>query len=227
MVRIRRATAGDAEELCTLHKASIRQLCSAAYSAEQIAAWTQQLTPDRYLPAMRQLELLVAEEDRILGFSILDLRSAELRAVYLHPDGAGHGIGRRLVERAESAARRESLPQLRLEATLNAVGFYEACGFHRVRDAVHTTPSGVDLPCVAMAKTLEPVGSSIRGHREALGHDLPAYENHVVRVLRFVAALGGELSEPLVVAAAFHDLGIWTARTFDYLEPSVELAEPT
>ena len=28
----------------------------------------------------------------------------------------------------------------------------------------------------------------------------------------------------MAIAAAFHDIGIWTAGTFDYLEPSVRVA---
>lgn len=64
-------------------------------------------------------------------------------------------------------------------------------------------------------------------HREALGADLVGYRNHVTRVLHFLFALQPSLrdaGERLLVAAAFHDLGIWTARTFDYLDPSCDLA---
>jgi hypothetical protein len=64
-------------------------------------------------------------------------------------------------------------------------------------------------------------------HAEALGRDLVAYRNHAHRVVNFCVALAGHDAERLrkfAIAAAFHDLGIWTARTFDYIEPSVELA---
>ena len=59
-----------------------------------------------------------------------------------------------------------------------------------------------------------------------LGGDLVAYRNHVCRVLNFYLALVGQPSPStaILVAAAFHDLGIWTDRTFDYLSPSVNLA---
>jgi len=63
--------------------------------------------------------------------------------------------------------------------------------------------------------------------REALGEDYGAYRNHVLRVFNFCFALSGsrpELEEKIAVAAVFHDLGIWTARTFDYLDPSEKLA---
>ena len=66
----------------------------------------------------------------------------------------------------------------------------------------------------------------IAAHATALGPDLVAYRNHVCRVLEFHLALSGETSPStaVAIAAAFHDLGIWTARTFDYLEPSAALA---
>ena len=61
----------------------------------------------------------------------------------------------------------------------------------------------------------------------ALGPDLTGYRNHCRRVAAFALALappGPEVAEKLAVAAAFHDLGIWTDRTFDYLAPSRRLA---
>ena len=60
-----------------------------------------------------------------------------------------------------------------------------------------------------------------------LGVDLDAYRNHTHRVFNFALALGVEgvvEREKLAVACYFHDLGIWTDKTFDYIEPSVVLA---
>ncbi len=67
-----------------------------------------------------------------------------------------------------------------------------------------------------------------------LGIDHRAYTNHIMRVLllcdRLHRRANPASSDPpsrrseYLTAAAFHDLGIWTARTFDYLAPSVELA---
>jgi len=64
-------------------------------------------------------------------------------------------------------------------------------------------------------------------HTVELGGDLTAYRNHAYRVVNLFAALApcADASlEKVALAAAFHDLGIWTARTFDYLEPSITLA---
>jgi hypothetical protein len=71
------------------------------------------------------------------------------------------------------------------------------------------------------------VDEILGAHAPALGLAREAYRNHVVRVLNFVFALAPQLEgggEQVTIAAAFHDLGIWTDRTFDYLGPSRRLA---
>ena len=62
--------------------------------------------------------------------------------------------------------------------------------------------------------------------REALGDDGAGYVGHVYRMFNFARALVADPSrdDTLAVAAAFHDLGIWSDGTFDYLEPSAERA---
>ena len=74
------------------------------------------------------------------------------------------------------------------------------------------------------------VDAVLDAHAGALGRDLTAYRHHVYRVVNLAAQFGSrdrEWLEQAEVAGAFHDLGIWTAGTFDYLEPSVALARPT
>jgi len=61
----------------------------------------------------------------------------------------------------------------------------------------------------------------------ALGADFTAYRNHVCRVVglcELLAPLSDTDRRQLQIAGAFHDLGMWTPRTLDYLEPSAALA---
>lgn len=56
-----------------------------------------------------------------------------------------------------------------------------------------------------------------------LASDRVAYRGHVYRVFHFCRALGGvgdTRDDAIALAAAFHDLGIWSDRTVDYLPPS-------
>lgn len=60
-----------------------------------------------------------------------------------------------------------------------------------------------------------------------LGKDFTAYRNHCYRVLNFYSALVEKSPDHLhkaAIAVAFHDLGIWSHGTMDYLPPSAELA---
>jgi hypothetical protein len=64
-------------------------------------------------------------------------------------------------------------------------------------------------------------------HAAALGSDYDAYRNHTYRVVNVCAALSSrapEQLEKMAIAVAFHDLGIWTDHTFDYLQPSMRRA---
>ena len=64
----------------------------------------------------------------------------------------------------------------------------------------------------------------LQAHAAALGDDFTAYRNHTYRVVNLCVALSpGDSAqlEKIATAAAFHDIGIWTDRTFDYLRPSV------
>ncbi|MEN8129652.1 MAG: HD domain-containing protein [Pseudomonadota bacterium] len=74
---------------------------------------------------------------------------------------------------------------------------------------------------------IELVEALLSPWRSALGEDFDGYRNHVYRVVHFCAAMSPlrpEEREKVLIAACFHDLGIWAKHTFDYLGPSVDLA---
>lgn len=60
--------------------------------------------------------------------------------------------------------------------------------------------------------------------RANLDKDFTAYRNHCCRMLKVALALrdcDADEQRKLQIAAAFHDLGIWSDGTVDYLPPSV------
>ena len=74
---------------------------------------------------------------------------------------------------------------------------------------------------------IDPLDRVLEQHAVELGADLTAYRNHTYRVVNLCVTLApcaDATLEKVALAAAFHDLGIWTARTFDYLAPSIDLA---
>lgn len=64
--------------------------------------------------------------------------------------------------------------------------------------------------------------------KDELGDNYIGYKNHVYRMINFCFALRNynqEEREKIIIAGCFHDLGIWSDKTFDYLPPSITLAK--
>jgi hypothetical protein len=63
--------------------------------------------------------------------------------------------------------------------------------------------------------------------KQEIGTDLEKYSNHVHRVFETCVMRDADPSnrQKYAIAAVFHDIGIWTARTIDYLSPSILEAE--
>ena len=95
-------------------------------------------------------------------------------------------------------------------------------GLHRVA----SEPSNVIAEYDTLLTRIPIIDHVLDGHASALGNDFVAYRNHVYRVANLCLAIVGDSGdvEKIAVAAVFHDLGIWTGRTFDYIAPSIALA---
>ena len=92
-----------------------------------------------------------ADEDRSLDPST---EPAMVRAMFVRDDWTRRGLGRRILEECEAAARREGFTQLALMATLPGVPLYEACGFETIEEGKLALTDGVTLECVSMTKSL-------------------------------------------------------------------------
>jgi hypothetical protein len=78
-----------------------------------------------------------------------------------------------------------------------------------------------------MLDQLPVLDAILQRHAGVLGRDHRPYRHHAYRVANlYWSMLPGTAQDLYVlsVAAAFHDLGIWTAGSFDYLDPSKALA---
>jgi len=75
-----------------------------------------------------------------------------------------------------------------------------------------------------MKNSYPTIDQILQTHKSQIGKDYDRYKNHVYRVFNFCLQLdeNQENIEKYAIVAAFHDIGIWTNQTFDYLEPSIE-----
>jgi GNAT superfamily N-acetyltransferase len=79
---------------------------------------------------------------------------AKVRAMFVRPDWTRRGLGRRIIDECERAARAEGFERLALLATLPGVPLYTACGFEPLEELEATLEDGVVVPCVAMEKPI-------------------------------------------------------------------------
>lgn len=146
---IRLARPSDLAAIARVHAASVRGLCAAHYPPQAIEQWLAP-SPGLYVRMLRSSTVYVAERSGVVvAFAAVRLATREVRAVYVAPDEAGGGLGQRLLLRLERVARALGIHELRLAATLNAVGFYERHGWRR-----DPRPSPARQRCVAMRKRL-------------------------------------------------------------------------
>jgi len=77
-----------------------------------------------------------------------------------------------------------------------------------------------------MYQITEKINTILEPFLEVIGKDI-GYINHTKRMLLYALELQDldEIQkEKFIIAVSFHDLGIWTEQSFDYLDPSVALA---
>jgi GNAT superfamily N-acetyltransferase len=80
---------------------------------------------------------------------------ARIRAMFTRADWTRRGLGRRILEACEEAAKHEGFRRLALGATMSGLPLYLAYGFESVEEFDVTLPDGVTLRCVAMEKPIE------------------------------------------------------------------------
>ena len=175
---LRLATVADLDALDALMKVAGRDIFPRFYDADQTASAVQfvasvdrQLVEDGTYFACETGGELVAcggwskraklytgsgdaeGDDRLLDPAT---DAAHVRAMYTRPDWTRRGLGRRILEACESAARADGFRMLTLGATLPGLPLYQAFGFQETGREDVVMPDGTPLPCVWMEKAIPP-----------------------------------------------------------------------
>lgn len=147
----------DVEAVRKLHIDAFNVLAARQHSPQQLQAHADLVNSDEYVHELLTNNMAVALGDRhIIGTAgwrhhTDEPKSARIRKVYVSPDNAGTGLGRRLVQHAEEGATMQGYRNFFVRANINAVGFYERLGYREEGDG--TMPAvGADLPVVFMRR---------------------------------------------------------------------------
>lgn len=154
MVTIRKASREEAASIWDLRNAAIRNRCITHYTREVILKWTEGSAPVDFIDGVETGGYVATFKERMAGFGAINLAHGKIDSLMVHPAVMGNGVGRQLMGYLESLARAYGHARLQLDSSLNAVGFYRACGFDVERTRQHYLLPGVALDCVAMTKDL-------------------------------------------------------------------------
>ncbi|WP_051249132.1 GNAT family N-acetyltransferase [Inquilinus limosus] len=149
----------DLDAVRRLQADSFTALGGDMHSPAQIAAHVAEVMAPDYAGELLSNNILVAEapDGRLVataGWCRVpdDPAVARLRKVFVAPDRAGQGLGRRMVEAAETAARAAGFRRFRVRANANAEAFYARLGYRPVERGEMPMAAGVALPTVIMVK---------------------------------------------------------------------------
>ena len=176
---LRLATDADIPALRQLIELSVRSLQRNDYSLEQIEGAlgtflgldTQLISDGTYFIAearaacarhlagcggwSKRKTLFGSDHADVREPELLDpkIDAAKIRAFFIHPDFARRGIGSRILEVCESAARSAGFSRFEMGATLTGVPLYLARGYHILDRIEVPLRNGHTLPVVRMSKS--------------------------------------------------------------------------
>lgn len=175
-IQIRPARTEEIPALEQLIAASVRALSRGYYTPEQIESAlvhvfgvdTQLIADGTYFAAeldgqivgcggwSKRKTLFGGDQAKAGEDNLLDptTEPARIRAFFVHPDFARRGIGKRIIEACETAAKNAGFRQLELAATLPGEPMYLAVGYQVLERWSHQLADGVALPLVRMGKEL-------------------------------------------------------------------------
>jgi len=77
-----------------------------------------------------------------------------------------------------------------------------------------------------MIKHQKIIAIILADYKSIFADDFKVYKNHIYRIFNYAIIFDNSSKniEKYAITVVFHDIGIWT-HSFNYLEPSVELAK--
>lgn len=154
-IRIRAASAADAQAIFAAHLDSVLGLCGPAYSPAQLDAWFAGRSSEVHMPAIEAGRIWLAEQEgRVDGF--VGHAPGEVTHLFVRPGAAGFGLGKRLFAFGIAKAAVGFEGPLTVVATLNALPFYQSFGFVPVEELKMLR--GVPQVEIGVVKMQRPMG---------------------------------------------------------------------
>jgi len=134
-MRIRKFRKEDARKVSFLIRRCLREVNSKDYPKSTIRFLESHNSSNKLVENSKEKQMYVAAEgDNILGTA--SLKDDLILTVYVNPKFHGRGIGRKLMEKVESLAKKKGFKSVILPSSLTAVDFYRKVGYRKIKEKV-------------------------------------------------------------------------------------------
>lgn len=153
-IQVRRYQDGDAKFLSQIYYNTIHTVNAIDYTKEQLDAWAPWSSVQDYRGWQEKLEkikpFVALINDKIVGFAEFE-PNGHIDCFYVHHEFQGSGIGSALIYETEKEAVDKSIYRVYAEVSITAKPFFEAKGFHVVKQQADTI-RGIELINFVMEK---------------------------------------------------------------------------
>jgi GNAT superfamily N-acetyltransferase len=134
-ITFRKSQGTDAQAVFDLTNISVRGTASTHYPAEVIDTWMSGRSVEHYQSDCENAALIIAEVDGIIA-GYAHAIPGEIVRLFVDPTQSGIGLGSGLMNRALETAIPTGGGCVKIDATLNAVSFYQKFEFTEVGRSV-------------------------------------------------------------------------------------------
>ncbi|OGC57627.1 hypothetical protein A3H26_02845 [candidate division WWE3 bacterium RIFCSPLOWO2_12_FULL_36_10] len=133
-LKIKKALTTDIPVIVNIHKECVSNTNSTDYTVDSIKEWLHQISEKNVLDQFETtLWYLIKTRNDIIGFCQYSIENKELYQIQISPVYQQKGYGKILYKFIESDFRKNKIEKIKLNATLNAVGFYRKLGFNEIK----------------------------------------------------------------------------------------------
>ncbi len=132
-VHFRPGTVEDGPGLKELYRLTVLANAKGSYPQEDVERWSTAFNLEAWPQRLQDLTVIVAEVgNELAGVASFDSEECLVQTCYVHPRFNRQGIGRQPLGLLEAKAKSTGCQQVTLDASLNAVPFYEKCGYRAI-----------------------------------------------------------------------------------------------
>ncbi|MEY0970441.1 GNAT family N-acetyltransferase [Providencia huaxiensis] len=152
-MKIRLATADEAEHLWSIRNQAIRHGCTTSFDAKTISAWTPDEMPVSYICIVKNNPFFVAvnKNDDPIATGYLNLEADSVEAIFTLPQYTGCGAAGLILDAIKAEAKKRNIKKLVLDSSPNAERFYQKHGFISIKNgSYYSSLAQAELNCIRM-----------------------------------------------------------------------------